>query len=250
MPASKTSLTSQFRLKNLSSLLVLLTACSTSFASEGGFVGLYGGTVVSNSADKTSNSFKILTGAHITSQLSLELGYLNMGKTSYNDPTAINQEATNRNSISFSDAGHGSISLGQLGDPTVVEGGPDLYENKGNSTFTGMSTFVPEGALVNLSYRFPLIDNSLDFFVKTGFYAWWADYKIIKLTATQTEGVSKLTEKESQTSAVNTISGAGLIYYPIPQLSFRAEVETTAISSGTMPRTRLQNLTVGANWEF
>ena len=250
MPASKTSLTSQFRLKKLSTLLVLITACSTSLASEGGFVGVYGGATVSNSADKTSSSFKILTGAHITSQLSLEFGYLNMGKTSYNDPKAINQEATNRNNISFSDAGHGSVSLGQLGESTVVVNGPDLYENKGDSTFTGMSTFVPEGALVNLSYSFPLIDNSLDFFVKTGFYAWWADYKIIELTATQTEGVSKLTEKESQTSAVNTISGAGLIYYPIPQLSFRAEVETTAISSGVMPRTRLQNITIGANWEF
>jgi hypothetical protein len=250
MPSCKTSLTAQFRLTKLTSALVLLTACSTSFAGEGGFIGLYGGTTVSNSADKTSNSFKILTGAHITSQLSLELGYLNMGKTSYNDPKAINQEATNRNNISFSDAGHGSIGFGQLGDPTVVVDGPNTYNDKGDSTFTGVSTFVPEGALINLSYSFPLVDNSLDFFVKTGFYAWWADYKTIELTASQTPGVSKITEKEHQTSAVNTISGAGLIYYPIQQLSIRAEVETTAIASGVMPRTRLQNIAIGVNWEF
>jgi hypothetical protein len=250
MPSSKPFLTAQFRLKKLTSLLALLTVCSASLAGEGGFIGVYGGTTVSNSADKTSNSFKILTGAHITSQLSLELGYLNMGETRYNDPDAINQEATSRSNISFSDASHGSISHGQLGEPTVIDPGPDLYENKADSTFTGMGTFVPEGALINLSYSFPLVDNSLDFFVKTGFYAWWADYKIIELTATQTEGVSKVTEKERQTSAVNTISGAGLIYYPIPQLSIRAEVETTAISSGVMPRTRLQNIAIGANWEF
>lgn len=250
MLASKPSLTAQSRLTKLTSLLVLLSACSTSFAGEGGFVGLYGGTTVSNSADNTSSSFKILTGAHITPQLSLELGYLNMGETSYNDPDPINQEKTSRDNISFSNASHGSISHGQLGDQTVVVDGPDLYENKGASTFTGMSTFVPEGALVNLSYSFPLVDNSLDFFVKTGFYAWWADYKIIELTATQTPGVSKVTKKERQTSAVNTISGAGLIYYPISQLSIRAEVETTAIASGIMPRTRLQNIAIGVNWEF
>ena len=250
MPASKLFLNEQFRLKKLTSLMLLLTACSASFASEGGFIGVYGGATVSNSADKTSNSFKILTGAHITPQLTLELGYLNMGKTSYNDPDAVNQEATSRDNISFTDAGHGSISHGQLGDPTVITNGPDLYNSKSDSTFTGMSTFVPEGALINLSYSFPLVDNRLDFFVKTGFYAWWADYKIIELTATQTNGVSKVTEKEHQTSAVNAVSGAGLIYYPIPQLSIRAEVETTAIGSGIMPRTRLQNLAIGVNWEF
>lgn len=249
MPLRKLIPSSITRLPKCSGLFVLLALCNSSIASEGGFVGVYGGTTVSNSADKTSNSFKILTGAHITSQLSLEFGYMNLGKTEYNTPEAINLESTSRDPISFKNASHGSISHGQLGDPTVIEDGQDLYEKKGNSTFTGMSEFVPEGALINFSYSFPIV-NSLDLFVKTGFYAWWADYKTITTTASQDDGVSTVKENQKQTSGVNTISGGGLIYKPMPQLSFRAEVETTAISSGEMPRTRLQNISIGANFEF
>ncbi len=231
-------------------ILLLMAICSSSHAeNEGGFIGLYSGTALSHSADKTSNSFKILTGVHITPEISLEFGYVNMGEASFSDPTAINQEATSSDNISFSDAGHGSIAYGQLGDATVVDPGPDTYDDKSSSTFTGISDFTPEGALFNLSYKFPLIDNSLDFFVKTGFFAWEAKYTSIEMTASQTS-VTKITNKEKKTSAVNTISGAGFIYYPIPQLSFRAEIESTAISSGVMPRIRMQNVSLGANWEF
>ena len=249
MPSRTSALTPPARLTKLASLLLLLAACSTSNAGEGGFIGAYGGSVSSGDADSTSNSFKILTGAHITSNLSLEFGYLNMGKTSYDDPVATNQAATSRSNISFSDADHGSISHGPLGEPTDVPDGPNIYEKKGNSTFTGMSEFEPQGALVNLSYSFPLIDNTLDIFVKTGFYAWWADYKTVEITASQ-DNVTRAIEDEGETSAVSTISGGGLIYTPIPQLSFRAEIETTKISSGVMPNTRLQNISIGANWEF
>ena len=236
------------RAARLSSILLLMATCASSYA-EGGFVGVYSGTALSNSADKTSNSFKILTGAHITSELSLEFGYVNMGKTHYNDPKAINQEKTNSKSISFSNANHGSIALGQPGEATPQTDAPSTYENKSSSTFTGVSDFTPQGALINFSYKFPLVDNRLDFFLKTGFFAWEAKYKTIEITASQT-GIDRVKNKERETSAVNTISGAGFLYSPIPELSFRAEIESTAISSGAMKRVRMQNLTIGANWEF
>ena len=249
-PSLKTSSVNRNRSTLLPSIFLLMAICSSSHAeNEGGFIGLYGGTALSHTADKTGSSFKILAGAHITSELSLEFGYVNMGVASFNDPTAINQEATSSDNISFSDAGHGSIAYGQLGDATIVDPGPDTYDAKSSSTFTGISDFTPEGALFNLSYKFPLIDNSLDFFVKTGFFAWEAKYTSVEITASQTS-VTKITNKEKKTSAVNTISGAGFIYYPIPQLSFRAEIESTAISSGVMPRVRMQNISLGANWEF
>lgn len=248
MPERKKTPRSLILFSKYASLAALLAVSSITTASEGEFIGLYAGTTVSNSADKTSNSFKILAGSHITRELSLEFGYMNLGKTEYSTPTALNQEATSRDPIIFKDAGHGSVSRGQLGDPTVIANGPDLYENKGVTTFNGVSEFVPEGALINFSYTFPIV-NKLDFFVKTGFYAWWADYKTITATASQ-ESVVTVTNKEQQATGVNTISGGGFIYRPMSELSIRAEVETTAIESGDMPRTRLQNISIGANWEF
>ena len=236
------------RLSLLPAALFALTLSASASATEGGFLGVYTGVSSSLDADKTSSSFKILTGAHVTSRISLEFGYVNFGATSYNDPTAINTDNSNRN-VSFKDAGHGSISLGQLGDPTVVVEGKDTYDNKGSSSFNGISEFTPEGALINLRYRFPILD-SLDFFVKTGFFAWVADYNTIKITSDKAGVIVRSEERETQTSAVNAISGGGFIYSPIPQLSLRAELESTAISSGDMPRTRLQNISFGANWEF
>lgn len=235
-------------LTKLSSILLLMATCTSSYA-EGGFVGLYSGTALSHSADKTGGSFKILGGANITSEITLEFGYVNMGEASYNDPIAVNQEITNSSNISFAGADHGNIAFGQLGEATPEVDAPSTYRNKANATYTGVSDFTPEGALFNLSYKFPLIDNSLDFFIKTGFFAWEAKYTTIEITANQTS-VTKVVNKERKTSAVNTISGAGFIYRPMPQLSFRAEIESTAISSGVMPRVRMQNLSIGANWEF
>lgn len=236
------------RLLLLPSALLALTLSASAVATEGGFLGIYTGESSSLDADNTSSSFKILTGAHVTSRISLEFGYINLGATSYNDPTAINVDTSNRN-ISFKDADHGSISSGQLGEATPDSNGKNTYPDKGSSTFTGMSEFTPEGALINLRYRFPILD-SLDFFVKTGFFAWVADYNTITINADKDGNIVRSDLKESQTSAVNAISGGGFIYSPIPQLSLRAELESTAISSGDMPRTRLQNISFGANWEF
>jgi hypothetical protein len=227
--------------------LFALTLSASALASEGGFIGAYTGISSSLDADHTSTTFKILTGAHITSRLSLEFGYVNFGSTRYDLPTAINTD-NNSSNISFKDASHGTISHGQLGEATVVEG-PDTYDSKSPSSFTGMSEFKPQGMLINFRYRFPIVD-SVDFFVKTGFFAWWADYTTIKHTASQGGGLVTVKERSSQTSAVNPISGGGFIYRPIPQLSLRTELETTAISSGEMPRTRLQNINFGINWEF
>jgi hypothetical protein len=248
MPASDQHSKFFHTLLKLPVALLALSLSATSIANDGGFIGAYIGTSNSLDTEKSSASFKILTGAHITSRISLEFGYVNFGDTSYNDPTAIHLDDCNCN-ISFKDANHGSISFGQLGDATVVEGGRDTYDNKGSSSFTGMNKFTPEGALINLRYRFPILD-SLDFFVKTGFFAWAADYETIKITASQDGSIVRITEKKTQTSGMNAISGGGFIYRPIPQLSLRAELESTAISSGDMPRTRLQNISFGTNWEF
>lgn len=240
--------------RTLSASLLALTLSTSAIASEApdsGFIGAYAGVASSLDADNTSNTFKILTGADVTSRLTLEFGYVNYGTTSYDDPTAINL-GNNKAHINFDNADHGSISIGQLGDATVVEGEANTYDSKGESEFTGMSEFTPEGGLINLRYRFPMGDQ-FDFFLKTGFFAWVADYKSIKITAVQNATAQQLlpeTEKVSQTSGVNTISGAGFIYRPIPQFSIRTELESTAISSAEMPRTRLQNISLGLNWEF
>ena len=148
-------------------------------------------------------------------------------------------------------AKHGEISYGQLGDPTV---NPDTnkneYKNKGDSSFTGIDEFSTHGALINLRYRFP-INDEFDFFVKTGFFAWVVDYEKIKLTASQTTpGLLKMKDDSGQTFGVNAISGAGFIYHPTKDVSLRAELESSAISSEDMPRTRIQNITLGVNWEF
>jgi len=236
------------RLLQIPAVLMALTLSTSTFATEAGFIGAYTGMSSSLDADKTSSSFKILTGAHVTSRISLEFAYVNFGATRYNDPTAINVDTSNSN-ISFKNASHGTISHGQLGDSVPDANGRNTYTNKGSSSFSGISEFTPEGGLINLRYRFPILDN-LDFFVKTGFFAWVADYKTIKITADKDGGIVRSDVKDTQTSAVNAISGGGFIYFPIPQLSLRAELESTAISSGDMPRTRLQNISFGANWEF
>jgi hypothetical protein len=251
MPASDQQPNFSQRLVKFPLALCALVLSINSFAGDGGFIGASVGTSSTLDADKTSTTFKLLTGAHITSRISLEFGYVNFGSTSYNDPEAINTSNNNKN-ISFKDASHGSISFGQLGDPTVIANTTNTYNSKSSSSFTGISEFTPHGGLINLRYRFPIID-SLDFFVKTGFFAWVADYEMIKITAKQsTEADNLVTEtvKRGQASGVNAVSGGGFIYRPTPQLSLRAELESTAISSAEMPRTRLQNISFGANWEF
>ncbi len=250
MPACNLNSRPKHRISKLSATLLALTLSSSLYAMEDGFIGTYAGISSSLDADSTSNTFKVLTGAHVTSRITLEFGYVNYGATAYDDPRAINL-GDNKANISFDDAAHGRIRLGQLGEPTEVQGGRDTYDNKGDSEFVGISEFDPEGALINLRYRFPITDE-FDFFVKSGFFAWVADYKSIKLVASQDNGgtTTKTDEKSSQASGVNTISGAGFIYRPIPQISLRTEIESTAISSGDMPRTRLQNISFGINWEF
>jgi len=234
----------------------IMAASSVSNAGEGGFVGIHGGASGSLDTDSGSSSFKLLSGAHITDRLTLEFGYANFGESSFDEPTPINWQETNDDNISFSDAGHGVIDLGPVGEANVVEGGPDTYPNKSSATFTGISKFKTQGALINLRYRFPLSD-SFDFFVKTGFFAWEATYDEIEIEAEQSDespatliSTQRTTRRGAKTSAVNAISGGGFLYYPHKNVSLRVELETTAIDSGVMPRSRFQNLTLGANWEF
>ncbi len=248
MPACNQNSRHKHRIGKLSAAIIAITLSTSPYAMADGFIGTYIGASSSLDADSTSNTFKILTGAHVTSRITLEFGYINYGATAYDDPKAINL-GTNKANISFDDAAHGAISFGQLGDATVVVDGKDTYDGKGDAEFEGISEFTPEGGLINLRYRFPMTDE-FDFFVKTGFFAWVADYKSIQITASQDDGITTSDVKSSQTSGVNAISGAGFIYRPIPQLSLRTELESTAISSGEMPRTRLQNISFGINWEF
>lgn len=255
-------------LKAGSKLLIsaaLIAASSVSTASEGGFVGLHAGLSggglggdLSGSldTDQSSSSFKILGGAHITNRLTLELAYMNLGESSFDDPTPINASQDNKDPISFKNAGHGEVSIGPVGDVNAIDDEPDTYPNKNSSTFVGISKFETQGALINLRYRFPLMD-SLDFFVKTGFFAWEATFDQIEIEADQSEDGSdeaiitkKTTRKGAKTSAVNAISGGGFLYYPRKDISVRLELESTAIDSLEMPRSRFQNLTLGASWEF
>ena len=157
------------------------TISLSSFAGEGGFVGGYVGATGSLDTDKAGTGFKILSGAHVTDRLTLELGYVNFGEAEFDDPTPINVEATSSRPILFKDADHGSVSAGQVGDP-VLDGDKNTYPSKSDSTFTGISKFKTQGAIINLRYRFPL-SSSFDFFLKTGFFAWVADYEEIEIVA-------------------------------------------------------------------
>lgn len=243
------------------SKLVIATAIiatsSTAYAGEGGFVGLHAGASGSLDTDSGSSSFKILGGAHITNRLTLELGYMNLGQSSFDDPEAINLEITNDDPVSFKNADHGEVSIGPVGTATVIPEAPDEYPEKSSATFNGISKFETHGALINLRYRFPLMD-SLDFFVKTGFFAWVANYDEVEIKVYQPTNVPDgedqyqrtITRKGAETSAVNAISGGGFLYYPTKDISVRLELESTAIDSLVMPRSRFQNLTLGASWEF
>lgn len=232
----------------LSASMMAIMLSGNAHALEDGFIGLYAGSTSSLDADSTSSSFKILTGAHVTSRISLEFGYVNLGTSSFDNPKAENQDNGKKN-ITFSGGSHGSVSPGRLGDATVIANGPDTYDAKDPAIFTGINEFSTHGGLINLRYRFPMSDE-FDFFVKTGFFAWVVDYDTIKLTASQAGTVTEVKQKSGQTSAVNAISGAGFIYKPTTDISFRAELESTAISSEQMPRTRFQNISLGVNWEF
>ena len=244
-------------LKRTSCAWLTLSLCAGSavHAGEGGFVGVYGGVSDSLDTGRSSASYKFLTGAHITDRLALEFAYMDLGTTRYDKPTSINTTSANGNPIDFDDAGHGEVSIGAPGDGTPVavpvgEPARTEFNGKSPSTFTGVQRFRPEGGVVALRYRFPLSDD-FSFFLKTGFFAWVANYNQISLTATQTNPnpTAEITANGTA-SGVTTISGGGFIYRPASFFSMRAELESTAINSEDMPRTRFQNLSLGMNWEF
>lgn len=248
------SLQTKSRMKTLtatlSATMIAMMLSGNANALEDGFIGLQAGSASSLDAETSGSSFKVLAGAHVTSRITLEAGYVNFGTSSFSEPKAENLGVNNKN-ITFSDAKHGNVSIGQLGQATVNPTSGDIeYKNKDNAVFTGISDFATQGGLINIRYRFPIMDE-FDFFVKTGFFAWFVEYDTVKVTASQNpNSVDTVETKSGRTSAVNAISGAGFIYRPTSGISFRAELESTAISSVEMPRTRLQNISVGVNWEF
>src|SRR5690606_724332 len=109
---------------------------------------------------------------------------------------------------------------------------------------SGISRFHPQGGLFSLSYRFGVLEQ-LDLFVKGGFNLWYADFDRVSIDASNVR-----TEEQDSVSGVSMITGAGLMWWVLPDLAVRAELETTELESREFPNTRFQLLTLGVQYDF
>jgi len=109
---------------------------------------------------------------------------------------------------------------------------------------SGISRFHPQGALFSLSYRFGVMEQ-LDLFVKGGFNLWYADFDRVSIDASNVRS-----KEQDSATGVSPITGAGLLWWALPDLAVRAELETTALESQDFSRTRLQLLTLGVQYDF
>lgn len=220
-------------------------------AGEGGFVGLQLGAAASLDIDNTDASAKLYVGSNITNNLALEFGYLSMGTSSFDDPKAV-IPTDETEAIYFTDAKHGSVTRGQVRDGADDTSTTDVDEStlpkQAASTFKGLSELSPHGVIINLRYNFNIMD-SVDFFVKGGAYAWVAKYREMTLSV-DNKNVHTKTYKDYQESAVQVITGGGFMWTPIDSMKVRAEMETVAIDTALLKRTRYEVISLGVQYEF
>ncbi len=227
---------------------LLLTTVPNAQA-EGGFIALQAGITESFDLDSTGNTFRILFGPRITERLSFEMGVMDIGKASVDDPdvdfspTLTDDEPPvfSQRPPRFVNTSYGSV---------VNTNGSDTTPS--SAVYTGVASIHPRSFLLTLSYRFPLLDN-LDFFLKTGANVWFADYESIEITATSNgtdNTISKRITGTRQDSAVDPITGGGFLWQVLPELSIRAELETTALDNKDFKEPRFQLMTLGVQYEF
>lgn len=225
----------------------LLRAClllaSAPFAvAEGGFISLQSGITDSQDMDRFGTPIQLHFGPNITDQLSLEFGLMDMGEASYDDPKADFSEADRDTAPSFSNLSQGEVSSQSAND-----------DRPASATYTGLSSIRPQGFLVMLRYRFRLLDD-VDVFVKTGANIWAGDYEEIEITAQVNDdgshSVVKQRGSKGSASAVDQITGGGVIWHLSHGLAARAELITTALDSQDFERVRFQLMTLGVHYEF
>jgi opacity protein-like surface antigen len=237
----RTHLTMRFSLSFAPAMFSFLAVIMPASAhAEGGFVSMQAGITDSQDMGKFGTAYKIHFGPNILDNLALEFGLLDMGEASYNDPTPIYDDVSDTNAPRFRNSGHGVV--------TRTDGNTD---EPSKATFTGISSAHPRGFLVAFRYSFDLSDT-LRFFVKTGANIWQADLEEIELIANQNKDPvqRRVVSSNKKASAVDQISGGGLLWQPIKNLALRAELETTALDSKDFNRVRFQMITLGAQYEF
>lgn len=198
---------------------------------EGGFVGAQTGIVDSANLDSFNNiPLKIIFGPQILDQFALEFGLMDMGEASYKDPSVVR----GTNEVGFVGAKHGE---------TIVR--------PNESTFVGNSKIHVRSFLVTFRFNLPVSDNT-DLFFKTGANLWAGDYENIEIVANSdpAKATTRTVTKRAKTSAVDQITGAGVMWRPINSVAVRAELETTALDSAAFNRARFQLITLGAQFEF
>ncbi|MEK9766186.1 MAG: hypothetical protein VW274_06870, partial [Thalassolituus sp.] len=120
----------------------------------------------------------------------------------------------------------------------------------GEATYNGPQSFQARSVLLNLRYNFTYTDT-LDFFVKGGANAWIADVE--RMTVTAFGDGTVITENntsKNETSGVELITGAGLMWNPLAGLNVRAEIESTSLDSYYIDRTSFMLYSLGLQYEF
>lgn len=226
----------------LATLLASASALAAESEDHGGFVGLYAAAINSSDVDQTNIATKIVFGPNITENLSLEFGIMDMGEMVYDDPTPIYPTAENAatgTAPSFSNASNGEIDR-DSGDSSTL----------GKATYKGSKSFQARSFLINLRYHFPYTDT-VDFFVKAGANAWIADVEKVSITA-YGNGTSDPGQYagSNETSGVELITGAGVMWKPLKGLAVRTELESTSLDSFHIEPSGFLMLGLGVQYEF
>lgn len=240
-----------FRHFSMASALALSMAVPAAFADEG-FIALSAGVADSLDMDSSGYAVKVLFGPRITERLSLEFGLMDMGRTSNNNPKVdFSPTLTDDNPAEFNGESPVFINA-KRGRVSSTKGQLNAAGNEpSTAVYTGVSDLRAQSALIGLSYRFPL-RSDLDFFVKSGFNIWFADYDVVEITASSDgeNNTQVRTTTSESTSSVYFLTGGGFLWHPFANVSVRAEFETTVLDSLELNSTRFQLMTLGVQYGF
>lgn len=207
--------------------------------SFGGFLGSTVSHIQTNGIDNTDIAAKIVFGPNITERLALEFGVMDFGRMSYNDPTPVLSDTDASVAPLLNNASQGEIER--------TNGSANV---PGETVYTGPESYQARSVLLNLRYRFSYTDT-LDFFFKGGASAWIADVERTRITFFG-DG-TKFVERQvtsNETSGVELITGAGLLWNPHAGLNVRVEVESTSLDSFYIEPTGFLLYGLGLQYEF
>ena len=212
------------------SVFAALTAATAAHAAQpesyGGFLGLTGAYVDSNDVAEAGTAVKLVFGPNITDKLSLEFGLMDLGKATYEYPGITFPEDDTSTAPRFNGVNNDFVDR-----TSGADGAP------GEAIYNGPQSFQARSILLTLRYNFTYTDT-LDFFIKGGANGWIADVE--KMTVTAYGDGTVTTEdntSKNETSGVELITGAGLMWNPWAGLNVRAEIESTSLDSYYIDRT-------------